>query len=119
MAEILGLGLTHYPPLASRDERMAELLRLTLRDPGLPEKLRTPAGWREAMRREYGDDGGTAAAARHREALVTELRKQRRILDEFRPDFVVVWGDDQYENLRESVIPPFCVLAYQSIVCAP
>ena len=34
MGEILGLGMTHYPPLASCDERMAEILRLTLRDPG-------------------------------------------------------------------------------------
>jgi catalytic LigB subunit of aromatic ring-opening dioxygenase len=119
MAEILGLGLTHYPPLASRDERMAELLRLTLRDPGLPEKLRTPAGWPEPMRREYAEDGGTATAARHREAIIAELRKQRAILDEFRPDFVVVWGDDQYENFRESVIPPFCVLAYDSVACQP
>jgi hypothetical protein len=33
-------------------------------------------------------------------------------LDAFRPDVVLVWGDDQYENFREQVIPPFCFLAY-------
>jgi Catalytic LigB subunit of aromatic ring-opening dioxygenase len=114
MGEILGLGMTHYPPLAARDERMAELLRLTMRDPGLPEKLRSPSGWPEAMRREYADDGATAAAGRHRAALVAELRKIRAALDEFAPDFVLVWGDDQYENFRETVIPPFCVFAYES-----
>ena len=119
MAEILGLGMTHYPPLSSKDERMAEILRLTMRDPGLPETLRTPAGWPEPMRREYGDDGATAAASRHRQALVGELRKMRKELDRFAPDFVVVWGDDQYENFRESVIPPFCVLAYESTKCRP
>ena len=119
MAEILGLGMTHYPPLASRDEKMAEILRLTLRDPGLPEALRKPAGWPEPMRREYGDDGGTSSAARHREALLQGLRTVRRTLDDFAPDFVLVWGDDQYENFRETVIPPFCVLAYESVTSRP
>jgi hypothetical protein len=119
MGEILGLGMTHYPPLASRDERMAEILRLTLRDPGLPASLRTPEGWPEPMRREYADDGATAAAARHRAALLAELRKQRAVLDAFAPDFVLVWGDDQYENFRETVIPPFCVLAYESTTSRP
>ena len=25
---------------------------------------------------------------------------------------MVIWGDDQYENFKEDVVPPFCVLAY-------
>ena len=33
MAEILGLGLTHYPLLSVTDEHMADLLRWTLRTP--------------------------------------------------------------------------------------
>jgi len=32
---------------------------------------------------------------------------------------VLIWGDDQYENFREDVIPPFCVLSYDSIVAQP
>jgi hypothetical protein len=40
-------------------------------------------------------------------------------LDEFAPDFVVIWGDDQYENFKEDVIPPFCVLAYDSLATKP
>ena len=27
----------------------------------------------------------------------------------------MVWGDDQYENFREEIIPPFCVLAYDDL----
>lgn len=115
MGEILGLGLTHYPPLIGRDEAMADILRLVLADPGLPAHLRDPAGWPAPMRQEYGDDGGTRAAAEHRAALVRHLRHLRRELDAFRPDLVIVWGDDQHENFVDDIIPPFCVLAYEAI----
>jgi hypothetical protein len=115
MGEILGLGVTHYPPLSGRDRDMAGILRAVMRDPGLPERYRSPDGWPEAMRREYGDDGGAAAAAAHRETLVQHFRRARRVLDDFRPDVVVIWGDDQHENFTADVIPAFCVLAYDRI----
>jgi hypothetical protein len=119
MGEILGLGLTHYPPLTGRDEDMATILRRVLKDPGLPERYRDPAGWPEPMRREYGADGGTASAAGHRETLVNHFRKARCRLDEFQPEVVIIWGDDQHENFTEDVIPPFCVLAYDEIEARP
>src|SRR5512132_1883794 len=59
MGEILGLGMTHYPPLTGHDRDMANILRTVLRDPGLPERYRDPASWPEPMRREYAEDGGT------------------------------------------------------------
>jgi hypothetical protein len=43
----------------------------------------------------------------------------RRILDDFKPHFIVVWGDDQYENFVEDIIPAFCVLAYDQIAFQP
>jgi hypothetical protein len=119
MAEILGLGLTHVPLLAGHDQDMARILRRILADPGLPEHLRRPESWPEAMQKEWGADEGLIAARRHREALVGEFRKARRALDDFAPDVVVVWGDDQYENFREDIIPPFCVLAYDAIEHRP
>jgi len=119
MGELLGLGLTHYPPLTGRDENMAGILRHILQDPGLPDHYRHPESWPEAMRWEYGKDEGKSAAARHREALVAQFRKARRFLDDFAPDFVVIWGDDQYENFEEDIIPPFCVLAYESFAPRP
>ena len=45
MAEILGLGMTHYPPLAGRDENMMGILKGTLRDPAIPAELKEPANW--------------------------------------------------------------------------
>ena len=119
MGSILGLGVTHYPPLSGRDEDMARILRRVLEDPGLPERYRRPEGWPAAMREEYGADAGMAAARRHRAQLLEGFRDARRRLDEFAPDLVLVWGDDQYENFKDDVIPAFCVLAYDAIEHQP
>jgi hypothetical protein len=119
MAAFLGLGLTHYPLLSVADDRMADLLRWTLTDPGIPEAEKDPANWPELMRREWANDGGTAAAAGHRKQLREGLSACRSALDEFEPDVLVVWGDDQYENFREEAVPPFCVLAYGETEVSP
>jgi hypothetical protein len=65
------------------------------------------------MREEYGADMGKAAAAVHRQTLIDGLDKIREALDEFKPDFVLIWGDDQYENFKEDVVPPYCIAAYE------
>jgi hypothetical protein len=114
MAEILALGVSHYPPLAGPDERMAYILRRMLQNPKLPASLREPAGWPQGMQAEWGNDEGVSAAGRHRSDLVAALMKTRAALDAFNPDFVVIWGDDQYENFREDVVPPYCVSAYET-----
>ena len=111
--------MTHYPPLAGRDENMMGILKGTLRDPAIPAKLKDPANWPKLMREEYSDDQGKAAAAVHRRTLISGLDKIRGALDDFKPDFVLIWGDDQYENFTEDIIPPFCVLAYDTIEAQP
>ena len=118
MGDILGLGITHYPGLMPLKARPGSLRRL-LQDPGLPERYRTPAGWPEDMRREWADDEGAASAEQHRQAVADEIRKARALLDDFKPDFIVVWGDDQYENFREDIVPGFCVMAYDAVDVQP
>ncbi|HMK00561.1 MAG TPA: hypothetical protein VK552_14685, partial [Reyranella sp.] len=113
MAEILALGISHYPPLTGPDERMSWILKRMLQNPQLPEALKSPAGWPEPMRAEWGNDEGTSAATRHRADLVGWLEKTRAALDAFKPDFVLMWGDDQYENFKEDVVPPYCISAYE------
>ena len=55
MAEILGLGLTHYPPLIAPDEDKAIPLRRALRgNPNIPEALKNLASWPKLMRIECG-----------------------------------------------------------------
>ncbi len=119
MGDILGIGLTHYPPLIGTDEDMADVLRWTLSDPDIPAEHKEPTSWPELMRTEWGDDGGTAAATRHRAALRAGLARCRAALDAFAPDVVEVWGDDQYEIFREELVPAFCVLAYDDLEVRP
>jgi len=119
MAEILALGLSHYPPLIGPDDRMSAILRRMLKNPDLPAHLRTPEGWPEPMRAEWGDDQGTASAGRHRADLVGWMIRVRAELDAFNPDFVLMWGDDQYENFREDIIPPYCIAAYEKFSFSP
>jgi len=119
MAEILGLGLSHYPPLCLPDGEMSSLLRWTLNDSSIPAAEKDVAKWPAPMRAEWGDDFGTRAAATHRKALVAGFDRVRAALDAFRPDAVVIWGDDQYENFKEDVIPPFAVLAFDDFDLYP
>src|SRR4051812_45147165 len=109
MAEILGIGLTHYPGPIVPDEHMAGLLRRSLQSERVPAEMKNPTSWPIEMQEELGQDGGAAAAARHRSRLVEAFRKVRQEIDAFRPDFILIWGDDQYENFRDDIVPPFCV----------
>lgn len=109
MGEVLGLGISHYPGFIYPDSNMSMRVKSTMRSPKVPEHLKDPNNWPLPMREEWGDDEGTSFAARHREQFVDGVRKARQALDDFNPDFMVIFGDDQYENFRESIIPPFCV----------
>lgn len=112
MGDVLLMGMTHYPPLAAVDDDMAALLRGILEDPAIPAEVKDPAAWHPAMRAEWGADGARASAAAHRAALLAGFRRCRAEIEAFAPDAVVVWGDDQYENFREGLVPPYGVLAY-------
>lgn len=119
MADLLLLGISHYPPLAGTDERMSYILKRMLQNPQLPPELREPSGWPAAMQAEWGQDEGTTSARAHREALVGWMRRVRAELDAFKPDFVLIFGDDQYENFTEDIVPPWCVCAYPSFTFSP
>jgi Catalytic LigB subunit of aromatic ring-opening dioxygenase len=119
MGEILGLGITHQPPLGVGAGIKPRSLMTTLKDPGLPERLRDPASWPERMRTEWGNDEGATHASQHQAEIATELRKIRATLDEFRPDVVIAFGDDHFENFKEDLVPAFSVLAYDKIEFKP
>jgi len=119
VGEILVVGITHYPPLAGKDEVMSWILKRMLQNPNLPDEYRHATGWPEGMRAEWGNDEGAGAARNHRDRLLRALRTTRVQIDAFRPDFILVWGDDQYENFREDVVPPYCVYAHESFEFGP
>ena len=61
MAEILGLGITHYPPLAGIDERMMGILKGTLRDPNIPAAIKDPAAVKETGKASSKDNARAGA----------------------------------------------------------
>ncbi len=113
MAEILGLGCTHRPVMLRRDEDWTFMMRASLDDPDMPVEMKDPANWPAPLRAELGNDWGTAAAGRAREVYRRHFAEARRALDDFKPDVIVMFGDDQYENFKEDIVPPFAVLAYE------
>jgi hypothetical protein len=120
MGEILGIGATHYPPGLVPDEyKPWPLARMLHSDPRIPEHLKDPANWPEPMRQEWGDDEGITAHKAHRARVFSAFRHLREEIDAFQPDFILMWGDDQYENFKEDIIPPFCVLAYEQLTFQP
>jgi hypothetical protein len=120
MADILGVGMTHFPGLVGTDERGgASLARVLKYNKRIPAAKKDPSSWPETMRVEFGEDEGFTAAIAHRQRLVAGFRKLREEIDAFQPDFLLIWGDDQYENFQEDIIPPFCVLAWDDITCQP
>ena len=78
MAEILGAGVTHYPPMLISDEERAFPLNITLaRDERVPGHMKNPTNWPEPMRIEYGEDEGVSSAKQHRERLVKSFRRRQ------------------------------------------
>ena len=109
MGQILGIGTTHSPPLAMPPERSVGWFKQALAAPNADPPWVDRANWPAAMRAEWGNDEGVSAGLAHRARLIANFRAQRRMIDAFAPDFVVIFGDDQYENFRETIVPPFCI----------
>jgi hypothetical protein len=92
-------------------------LRVNLAHPSTPPELRDPKNWPEQARKEWGDDEGVTTARKYLAELQKGFRLARKAIDEFKPDFVLVFADDQYENLREDCLPPFTVFAIDEVYC--
>ena len=113
MAEILGLGCTHWPTLCLPNERLTDVLQPGARRARMSiRRARTRRTGRPSCSPNSATTTASAAAQRCGERFGNDFRAMRKILDDFNPDFVLVWGDDQYENFKEDIVPPFCVLGY-------
>ena len=97
MGEILGIGTTHYPGLTGTDEGLSSVWQRIINAPLIDAKWKNKANWPAGMIDEIGDDMGLASAVAYRERLWVNFRKQRKMIDEFDPDFIVIIADDQFE----------------------
>jgi len=113
MGEILGIGCPHGPHLRFTDETMANnYFRINLRNKKTPAFWKDPQNWPAKMREEWGEDEGVTAAAGHRKAVLDGFKAAREAIDDFKPDFILIFGDDQYEIFQEDIFPPFCIFAH-------
>lgn len=117
MAEIMGIGITHYPPLLGQPGDYANLLRLVKTSHLVPEAMKDPSGWPPEMRDEW--DNELERALEHQQRHRDAMHEVRRVIDDFRPDAVIIFGDDQYENFKEDVIPPFNIYCMDTLVAQP
>ena len=99
MGEVLGIGLSHYPPFSGLDNDMAGIMRRILDDPAIPAEEKNPANWTDLAREEWGDDQGLTAAARHRAALVAAFDEVRSAIDDFHPDVLGERGLSRTPNV--------------------
>src|SRR5207248_830349 len=90
-----------------------------LRSERVPAAKKDPASWPEPMRREWGSDQGASFAKQHRQRFIDGVRQLRAALDDFQPEVVVMFGDDQYENFREDLIAPFAVYIMERFETRP
>ena len=118
MGQILGLGITHYPGLGTQGN-LSRRIKICLSDAALPEHLRSIDNWPRPMREQWSIDEGMSHSNGHRAEMIEGFRMARRALDEFQPDFCVIWGDDQFENYRDDCVPAFSVLAYDAAEFRP
>jgi hypothetical protein len=119
MAEILGLGLTHFGGFMFSDAEMGSRITAALNGKKLPAHLKDPANWPARMREEWGSDQGATFAAKHRADYFAGLRRIRDELDAFKPDALIIFGDDQYECFREDLVPPYCIFINQRFEVKP
>ena len=112
MGEILGVGCTHRPVMLRRNEDWTFMMQAALDDPAMPDEMKNPARWPAPLREELGNDWGAVGRGAGARGLPRHFAEARRAIDDFKPDLIVMWGDDQYENFKEDIVPPFAVLAY-------
>lgn len=120
MAEILGLGLSHYPGPVAPPKYWSRMLSRGVEVGRIaPDLYADKARWPAPMRAEWGTDEGLAAAEMHRDRLLAGYRGLTAVLAAFKPDLVLIWGDDQFENFKRDCIPAFCVGIFDSVTSRP
>src|SRR5712692_5624418 len=119
MGEFLGIGCSHGPGITGPAETLTEIyLKFNLKSDLTPAHMKDPRNWPPKMQEEWADDEGLAFSKAYQAKLQPAYREARAAIDAFSPDFVVVFGDDQYEVFQEDLLPPFALFAIDEVECA-
>lgn len=119
MGEMLGIGCSHGPGIIGPPGVLTDIyLKLNLTSDLTPVHLKDPKNWPAKMREEWADDEGMAYARAYQAKLQPAYRAARAAIDAFKPDFILMFGDDQYEVFKEDILPPFAIFAIDEVECA-
>lgn len=120
MAEIMGMGLSHYPGPVSPAKYWSRMVARNVEVGRIKREFyEDKNNWPKAMIEEWSDDQGLAAAEEHRRRLLAGYKALRDELDAFKPDIVLIWGDDQYENFKRDGVPAFAVGIFDLVESRP
>lgn len=119
MGRILGLGITDYPYLSQSDSVMSLSLQQALQSTRITAEAKDPTNWPAPMRDAWLADRGVRAAQQTRAEQVEQLRRVRRALEGFAPDYVLVIAKDHSESLGRTCIPQFWLQAHEQVTVRP
>lgn len=119
MAELLGLGTTDQPYMRMSDELISGPLKGALKSERIPEEMKDPASWPEPMRAQWGNDQGATAGAAARTHELEQFRMLSAALDDFQPDFILIWAKDARESLKDFAIAPYWIQAHDKVDFKP
>ena len=101
MAEILGIGCTHAPMILFPPEHWVNVRkRLSER---IPNYEKPPQ-----LVEELGDDNGASHDKKNHKRIGDAFKVLRERLHAWKPDVVILIGDDQVENFKRENLPTFC-----------
>lgn len=119
MAEILGIGTTDQPYMRISDEMLSNPMKGALKSERIPAEKKDPASWPAPMREQWGTDEGAKAGREARTRQVDHFRKLTAALDDFKPDFILIWSKDGRESLKDFAIPRYWIQAHESVDYKP
>ncbi len=113
MAELLGLGTTDQPYMRMIDPLISSPLKGALKSERIPAERKDPKNWPKPMQEQWGDDEGATGGNRARTRQIEQFRKLRAALDDFKPDFILIWSKDGRESLKDFAIPQYWIQGHK------
>jgi hypothetical protein len=119
--------MSHYPGFTADPKMIGRQLTTNIdraiqravNSPEVAARWKDQKNWPAEVREEFGDDMGAAAGVKHRAQVQEAVMKVRDAIDSFNPDFVLIWGDDQWENFHDDMVSPFAVYIWEEMRVKP
>jgi len=116
MPEILGLTISDFPFLRLKPQYMSNVVQGNIARGWLNKPhLKEPSNWPRKMREAWAQDQGSAAGKIAQEIQIEQFRKIRSALDDFQPDFIVMFFRELGETFQAFAKPQYWVQAHEQV----